>query len=97
MENEDRALKSQLALRRCAKAALLLSALKSLPILDRDNTNYRDEEMWRREIQDLRIELLKERMKNKKIRPCTLVEFIVQIMLLMSLLSLILIFVLKTC
>ncbi|KAI4307389.1 hypothetical protein L6164_030587 [Bauhinia variegata] len=88
MENEatNRVLKSQLALRRCAKAAFLLSALKLPHGIDRDSTtNYRDEEMWRREIQDLKIELLKERMKNKKIKLCALVEFIVQIMLSLSL------------
>ncbi|KAJ1381597.1 hypothetical protein SESBI_45019 [Sesbania bispinosa] len=77
MEKGEKCVKSAMAFRRCAKAALVLYGLKS--------TNSEDEEMWKREIQALKIQLLKERLRNKKIKLCALVELLVQLFLLLSL------------
>ncbi|XP_028771815.1 uncharacterized protein LOC114729039 [Neltuma alba] len=91
MENEGRDLKSQMAVRRCAKAALLLSDLKSLSGLALDNN-----EMLRREIEDLKIQLVKQRSINRRIKLCALSELIVQVILMLSLLTFLLMLVLKT-
>ncbi|KAE9605915.1 hypothetical protein Lal_00024510 [Lupinus albus] len=77
MESEDRAWKSEIAMRRCAKAALLLCHLKSLQ-------RTTDEEMQKREFHELKIQLLKERSKINKIKLCALVELFVQLLLLLS-------------
>ncbi|KAI9097984.1 hypothetical protein K1719_025755 [Acacia pycnantha] len=71
MENEVRDLKLLLATRRCAKAALLLSNLKSLPSHTLD-----DNEMLRREIEVLKVQLAKQRLINKRIKLCALSELI---------------------
>ncbi|KAK4274106.1 hypothetical protein QN277_017386 [Acacia crassicarpa] len=91
MENEDRALKLLMATRRCAKAALLLSNLKSLPSHTLD-----DNEMLRRGIEDLKVQLVKQRLINKRIKLCSLSELIVQLILMLSLLAFVSMLVLKT-
>ncbi|XP_019460332.1 PREDICTED: uncharacterized protein LOC109360046 [Lupinus angustifolius] len=77
MENEDRASKSQIAMYRCAKAALLLCRLNSL----QRTTN---EEMQNKKFHELKIQLLKERSKINKIKLCALPELFVQLLLLLS-------------
>ncbi|KAK7275765.1 hypothetical protein RIF29_16887 [Crotalaria pallida] len=77
MENEGKASKSEIAMRRCAKAALLLCRLKSL-----HKTTH--EETQKRTIYELKIQLLKERSKNNKIKLCALFELFVRLLLLLS-------------
>ncbi|RDX77796.1 hypothetical protein CR513_42025, partial [Mucuna pruriens] len=60
--------KSEAVVRRCAKAALLLYSLNS--------TNSEDEKKWKREIHDLKRQLLKERLMKKKIKLCAFMEFV---------------------
>ncbi|OIW16595.1 hypothetical protein TanjilG_02801 [Lupinus angustifolius] len=76
MENEERASKSYIAMRCSAKAAMLLLRLKSIQ-------RFTDEEMQKRKIYELKIQLLKKR-SNNKIKLCTLLELIVQLLLLLS-------------
>ncbi|KAK7385307.1 hypothetical protein VNO78_31023 [Psophocarpus tetragonolobus] len=72
----EKGAKSEAALRRCAKAALLLYALKP--------TNSQDEEKWKREIEYLKMELIKERLMKKEIKLCAFTELFVQLLLLLS-------------
>uniref|UniRef100_A0A0R0GEG1 Uncharacterized protein n=1 Tax=Glycine max TaxID=3847 RepID=A0A0R0GEG1_SOYBN len=76
IEEMEKGAKSEAAasLRRCAKAALLLHSLNS-PI---------SQNQWKREIHDLKIELLKERFMRKKMKLCAITELFVQLLLLLS-------------
>ncbi|KAL5149595.1 hypothetical protein HKD37_13G036391 [Glycine soja] len=64
------------SLRRCAKAALLLHSLNS--------TISQDQEKWKREIHDLKRELLKERFMRKKMKLCAFTELFAELLLLLS-------------
>ncbi|KAK8691911.1 hypothetical protein V6N13_075403 [Hibiscus sabdariffa] len=63
---------------RCAKAAILLSSLKSSY-----NSVFELEEMEKmmREIENLRVALVKERLKIKKIKQCGSIEVILVILI----------------
>ncbi|XVE55495.1 hypothetical protein DITRI_Ditri03aG0163200 [Diplodiscus trichospermus] len=84
-ETKDGAPKLQLAIR-CVKAAFLLSSLKSSVNSVFESANIEEieekEKMWR-EIENLRVELVKERLKIKKIKLCGLMELILQVILVM--------------
>eukprot|EP00258_Populus_trichocarpa_P001771 XP_002301051.2 uncharacterized protein LOC7495153 [Populus trichocarpa] len=96
MESKDKPLKSQVAVR-CAKAAILLSLLKSFP--NRHFTTSIDDqreekEMMMREIGDLKMELARERLKSKRIKLCGLMEVILQVMAVLSISTFLLVIVL---
>ncbi|KAG5229962.1 Retrotransposon-derived protein [Salix suchowensis] len=104
MERKDEALKSQVTIR-CAKAAILLSSLKSFPnhhlttsIDDQGEDKKKSEmEMMKtmvREIGDLKMELARERLKNKRIKLCGLMEVILQVMTVLSISTFLLVIVL---
>ncbi|BFG19288.1 hypothetical protein CerSpe_055620 [Prunus speciosa] len=82
------ALRSRAAIR-CAKAALLLSSLKSSPnrSLDTaiDNDDILEKEILRREIGDLKMEVARERLQNKRIKLCGFLELLLQLVLLLAL------------
>ncbi|GMY17282.1 Retrotransposon-derived protein [Fagus crenata] len=82
MEGKEEALKSNVLIR-CAKAAFLLSALK----FPNSTTDHQDEEKekLRREMREMEMELARERVKNKKIKLCGLMELVTQVALLLSL------------
>ncbi|MBA0775435.1 hypothetical protein Gotri_010582 [Gossypium trilobum] len=85
VEGRDKDRKLQIAVRR-AKAALLLSSLKSS--VNRvfeaaNNDKFKVKEKMRREIESLRVELVKERLKMKKIKFCGMVDLILQVILVM--------------
>ncbi|KAB1204071.1 hypothetical protein CJ030_MR8G028350 [Morella rubra] len=87
METKHEALKSKMLIR-CAKAAFLLSALKSFPNLSMNSTTDdqdEEEEMVRREIEELKMELARERLKNKKMKLCGLMEMVLQVAVVLSL------------
>ncbi|KAK7301213.1 hypothetical protein RJT34_12074 [Clitoria ternatea] len=75
-KKEKKCAKSETAVRRCAKAALLLHRLKSIDTGHHENSQ--------RQIQDLKIQLLKERFKLNKIKLCSFVELFLQLLLLLS-------------
>ncbi|XWS15004.1 hypothetical protein CRYUN_Cryun35bG0057300 [Craigia yunnanensis] len=84
-ETKDGARKLQIAIR-CAKAAFLLSSLKSSVnrVFEAANNDESEEkEKMRREIENLRVELVKERQKIKKVKFCGLMELILQVILVM--------------
>ncbi|XP_021285191.1 uncharacterized protein LOC110417261 [Herrania umbratica] len=84
-KTRDEARKVQIAIR-CAKAALLLSSLKSsvTRVFEAANNDEDEEkEKMRREIENLRVELVKERLKIKKIKLCGVMELILQLILVM--------------
>ncbi|XVF36718.1 hypothetical protein REPUB_Repub19eG0082200 [Reevesia pubescens] len=71
---------------RCAKAALLLSSLKSTVNHVFQAANYdesEEKEKMRREIGNLRVELVRERVKMKNIKLCGVMELILQLILVM--------------
>ncbi|KAM4075129.1 hypothetical protein ACJW30_10G145600 [Castanea mollissima] len=78
MEKKEEALKSRVAIR-CAKAALLLSSLKSLPNSTADH-HHQEKKML-----ELKIELARERLKNKRIKQCALMELVLELALVLSL------------
>ncbi|KAJ6340088.1 hypothetical protein OIU77_007942 [Salix suchowensis] len=96
MESKDEPLKSQVAIR-CAKAAILLSKLKSLPNRHL-TTSIEEKEMliktMVREIGDFKMELARERLKNKRIKLCGLMEVILQVMTVLSISTFLLVIVL---
>ncbi|KAM1134851.1 hypothetical protein TB2_043926 [Malus domestica] len=65
------ALRSDVAIR-CAKAALLLSSLKSSPARRRDTAVDDDDDIaekeMKKEIGDLKVEVARERLRNKRIK-----------------------------
>uniref|UniRef100_A0A6N2N3T0 Uncharacterized protein n=1 Tax=Salix viminalis TaxID=40686 RepID=A0A6N2N3T0_SALVM len=90
MESKDERLKAQVAIR-CAKAAILLSKLKSFP--NRHLTTSIDDQgeekemlikTMVREIGDLKMELVRERLKNKRIKTIGLMEVILQVVTVLS-------------
>ncbi|KAG6784275.1 hypothetical protein POTOM_009964 [Populus tomentosa] len=96
MESKDKPLKSQVAIR-CAKAAILLSLLKSFPnrhLTTSIDDQREEKEMMMREIGDLKMELARERLKSKKIKLCGLMEVILQVMAVLSISTFLLVIVL---
>ncbi|KAA8538083.1 hypothetical protein F0562_027691 [Nyssa sinensis] len=89
-ESRDAALKPKIAVR-CAKAAILLSSLKTTKNRCLNSTNRREDESEESEMlqwkamEDLRGELARERMKNRRMRLCSVMELLLQITLLLSL------------
>ncbi|KAK3013825.1 hypothetical protein RJ639_009471 [Escallonia herrerae] len=84
-ESKDESLKSKIAIR-CAKAAILLSSLNRR---HSSTINHEDKEveamLLQREVEDLKVRLVRERAKSKKIRLCSAMELLLQILLLLSL------------
>lgn len=73
-------MKSEVAIR-CAKSAILLSSLKQQQQRNSPKHSTIDEE----DVEKLKKELVKERLKNKKMSTCSFVELFLQIALLFSL------------
>ncbi|XP_044476170.1 uncharacterized protein LOC123203766 [Mangifera indica] len=78
MEKKDQSVRSQVAIR-CAKAAILLYALANRHSKATINNEDEEKEMLKREIEDLKVEMARERMKTKKINLCSLVEVALQV------------------
>ncbi|TQD69193.1 hypothetical protein C1H46_045274 [Malus baccata] len=84
------AMRSDVAIR-CAKAAFLLSSLKSSPnrrvstaIDDDDDEIAEEKEMLKKEIGDLKVMVARERLRNKRIKVCGLLEILLQLALLFA-------------
>lgn len=74
---EERARKSQDPMR-CAKAAMLLVSLGTC----RDQ---QEKEMMKQAIDDLRMELVRERIRRKNLKLCNAMVLVLQILLMFSL------------
>ncbi|XP_059630285.1 uncharacterized protein LOC132273323 [Cornus florida] len=90
----EETMKSHIAIR-CAKAAILISSLKSTgnPWLkstedDKDEYEERETMMLKRAVEELKKELVRERVKSRKMRLCSVTESLLQITILLSLWSL---------
>ncbi|KAL3504737.1 hypothetical protein ACH5RR_034578 [Cinchona calisaya] len=79
-KNQSPNIKLQVAIR-CAKAAILLSSLKHHSTTNSTTFTTDDDE----EVEKLKKELVKEKLKNKKMRTCRFMELLLQIALLFSL------------
>ncbi|XP_008373838.2 uncharacterized protein [Malus domestica] len=85
------AMRSDVAIR-CAKAAFLLSSLKSSPNRrvstaiddDDDEIAQEEKEMLKKEIGDLKVTVARERLRNKRIKVCGLLEILLQLALLFA-------------
>ncbi|XP_050124228.1 uncharacterized protein LOC126601551 isoform X3 [Malus sylvestris] len=81
------AMRSDVAIR-CAKAAFLLSSLKSSPnrrvSTAIDDDDYEIAEMLKKEIGDLKVTVARERLRNKRIKVCGLLEILLQLALLFA-------------
>ncbi|KAK6940153.1 hypothetical protein RJ641_029684 [Dillenia turbinata] len=88
MEGEKpEALKPEIAIR-CAKAANLLYSLKC--VVNRSLESATDNDIkarnaMKKAVADLKMELVKERMKSKSIKFCSLAEFLLQVMIVLLL------------
>ncbi|KAF5740228.1 hypothetical protein HS088_TW11G00294 [Tripterygium wilfordii] len=82
MDNKDEALKSQIAIR-CANAAARLLSLRSSPnhLLDDQDE---EKERMSREITDMKIELVRERVRSRRIKLCSFMEFALQVVTVLS-------------
>ncbi|XP_022138206.1 uncharacterized protein LOC111009432 [Momordica charantia] len=88
-ESRDEAMRSRTAFR-CAKAAFVLSSLKSSQNHYLRATVYeivKEKEKLRKTLGDLKVELARERLRNKRIKLCGLMEFVLQILLVITLSS----------
>ncbi|KAL4300336.1 hypothetical protein AHAS_Ahas17G0190700 [Arachis hypogaea] len=97
-EQDNKALKFRTAsLSRCTKAALFLHRLNSLRAVNNGEEEHRFcfQEKLKKEMQDLKMELLKERRKNKKMKLCSFMELLLQVLLLLSLWTFFLAFFLR--
>ncbi|WCJ44469.1 hypothetical protein M5689_025135 [Euphorbia peplus] len=87
---KDEALPPPLKYFRCAKAASILSSLKSSANRKFKTRIHDDEDeeknlmMMVKEIGDLKIKLARERIKSKRIKLCSITEVILQIVLALS-------------
>ncbi|RYR49870.1 hypothetical protein HN51_025976 [Arachis hypogaea] len=92
-EQDNKALKFRTAsLSRCTKAALFLHRLNSLRAV---NNGEEEHEKLKKEMHDLKMELVKERRKNKKMKLCSFMELLLQVLLLLSLWTFFLAFFLR--
>nr|XP_023918900.1 uncharacterized protein LOC112030443 [Quercus suber]POF02340.1 hypothetical protein CFP56_31234 [Quercus suber] len=78
IEKKEEALKSKVAIR-CAKAAFLLSSLRSLPNSTADH-HHQEKKML-----EVKVELARERHKNKRIKQFALIELVLELALVLSL------------
>ncbi|OMO93777.1 hypothetical protein CCACVL1_06354 [Corchorus capsularis] len=88
-ETKEEARNLQIATR-CVKAALLLSSLKSTMIRvseARNNDQDKEEEKMRREMENIKVELVKERLKMKKIKLFGWMELIIPLILVVLICS----------
>ncbi|KAJ9146431.1 hypothetical protein P3X46_028700 [Hevea brasiliensis] len=96
MESKDEALRSQIAIR-CAKVCILLYSLKAFPNRHfKTTSNGQDEDLMMEEIRDLKMKLARERIKCKRIKLCGLMEVILQVMLLLSFSTVLLVLAFKS-
>ncbi|CAM8991364.1 unnamed protein product [Rhodiola kirilowii] len=79
METKSEARRSQIALQ-CAKAALLLASLKNR---NRSAEDYQVLEMEKM-VMNLKVELVKERMRMRQVKLCGVMEMLIQVMVLIS-------------
>ncbi|KAA0038606.1 hypothetical protein IC582_006977 [Cucumis melo] len=90
-ESKDEAMRGSKTAIRCAKAAFLLSSLKSSQNRQLRATAHeqaKERKMLRKTVGDLKIQLARERLRNKRIKLCGLMEFVLQLLLVISLSSL---------
>ncbi|XP_060198874.1 uncharacterized protein LOC132627508 [Lycium barbarum] len=69
----------------CAKSAILISSLKNTTTLKSPNLNqYKNEEENLKELWELKMEILKQKLKNKKLKLCSVTELFIQVVVLLS-------------
>ncbi|CAM8902232.1 unnamed protein product [Rhodiola kirilowii] len=86
METKSKARRSQIAFQ-CAKAALLLASLENRSISAED---YQVLEM-EKVVVSLKVELVKEKMRMRHVKLCGVMEMLIQVMVLISVWSFVLI------
>ncbi|KAH9624465.1 hypothetical protein KSS87_008155 [Heliosperma pusillum] len=79
MEKDDT---KSLAAVRCAKAAMLLHSIKT-------RREQQEKEMKNRAIEELKMELVKERFKRRNLKACNLVEFSLLMVLLFAIFTIV--------
>ncbi|KGN60336.1 uncharacterized protein LOC105435036 [Cucumis sativus] len=90
-ETKNEAMRGSKTAIRCAKAAFLLSSLKSSQNRQLRATVHeqaKEKKMLGKTVGDLKIQLARERVRNKRIKLCGLMEFVLQLLLVLSLSSL---------
>ncbi|KAK4722409.1 hypothetical protein R3W88_012642 [Solanum pinnatisectum] len=87
------ALKPKVAIQ-CAKSAILISSLKNTT-LDYANLNQnKNEENWKEAV-ELKMEIVKEKLKNKRLKLCSVTELLIQAIVLLSVWTLLLLLALN--
>ncbi|MCD9639103.1 hypothetical protein HAX54_023406 [Datura stramonium] len=67
----------------CAKSAILISSLKNTT-LDSANINQNKNEENLKEVEELKMEMFKQKLKNKRLKLCSVMELLIQVMVLLS-------------
>ncbi|KAJ4701331.1 Mediator of RNA polymerase II transcription subunit like [Melia azedarach] len=97
MQNKEEGVKLQIAIR-CARAANLLSSLRNSghfgATINNEDLDV-EKEIMRREIGDLKVELVRERMKRKKLQLSILMEVVLHVAMLLLVSGLLLIIAFK--
>ncbi|KAM3237850.1 hypothetical protein P3S67_012282 [Capsicum chacoense] len=76
------ALKPKIAIQ-CAKSAILISSLKNTT-LDSASINKNNNEEYLKEVEELKMEIFKQKLKNKKLKLCSVTELLIQVIVLLS-------------
>ncbi|KAK4352408.1 hypothetical protein RND71_027926 [Anisodus tanguticus] len=76
------ALKPQVAIQ-CAKSAMLISSLKNTT-LNSANFNQNKNEENLKEVEELKMEIFKQKLKNKRLKLCSVTELFIQVVFLLS-------------
>ncbi|KAH0758845.1 hypothetical protein KY290_022338 [Solanum tuberosum] len=71
------ALKPKVAIQ-CAKSAILISSLKNTT-LDYANLNQNKNEENLKEVVELKMKIVKEKLKNKRLKLCSVTELLIQV------------------
>ncbi|XP_055835493.1 uncharacterized protein LOC129903982 [Solanum dulcamara] len=67
----------------CAKSAILISSLKNTT-LNYANLNQNKNEENLKEVVELKMEIVKEKLKNKRLKLCSVTELLIQVIVLLS-------------
>ncbi|CAN4092489.1 unnamed protein product [Withania somnifera] len=69
----------------CAKSAILISSLKNITTLvNSPNANQINNEEYLKEIEELKMEIFKQKLKNKRFKLCSVTELTIQVIVLLS-------------
>ncbi|CAN4122271.1 unnamed protein product [Withania somnifera] len=68
----------------CAKSTILISSLKNNTNLNFAMINQNNSEKNLKEVEELKMELFKQKLMNKRLQLCSVMELLIQVIVLLS-------------